>query len=280
MTFLPVELVVLLIILAGVLGLLIGSFLNVVVWRLPRGESLSHPGSACPKCGHSIRWWDNIPVFSWLALRAKCRDCGEPISGRYPAVEAFTGLFFAGIAMWVLAGALPVRSEVATIVAAASFLYLAAISVALTLIDLDIHKLPNKIVVPAYVVGIVTLGAASVIEGGFDQLIRAALGGAILFVAYFVMAIVYPGGMGFGDVKLAGVLGMYLAWLGWGQLAVGAFAAFVLGGLFSLALIVLRRVNRKSGIPFGPWMLAGAWLGTFAGGIIASSYLALFDLGM
>ena len=274
------ELAIALIVLAGVLGLLIGSFLNVVVWRLPRGESLSHPGSACPKCGHPIRRWDNIPVASWLILRAKCRDCGEPISGRYPAVEAATGVFFAGIAFWVIAGGLPVQSDFAVIIATASFLYLAAITVALALIDLDIHKLPNKIVLPAYIVGFVTLAGASVIEGDYGQILRSAIGAAILFVAYFIMAIVRPGGMGFGDVKLAGVLGLYLGWLGWGELAVGAFAAFVLGGVFSIVLIVLKKVTRKSGIPFGPWMLLGAWVGTFAGGIIASSYLALFGLGM
>jgi len=273
-------LTVVLVILAGLLGTIIGSFLNVVVWRLPRGESLSHPGSACPKCGHAIRWYDNIPVVSWLLLRAKCRDCGEPISARYPAVELATGLFFAGVALWVLLGGLRLESEVAIVIATASFLYLAAISVALTLIDLDVHKLPNKIVLPAYIVGVLTLGAASLLEGDYEQLLRAGIGAAALFVAYFIMAIVYPGGMGFGDVKLAGVLGLYLAWLGWGELAVGAFAAFILGGIYSLALIVLRRVNRKSGIPFGPWMLGGAWVGTFAGGIIAAGYLALFGLGM
>ena len=280
MTQVPQELVVALVVLAGILGTIIGSFLNVVVWRLPRGESLSHPASACPKCGHPIRWWDNIPVVSWIVLRGKCRDCGEPISTRYPAVEAFTGIFFAGVAWWIASGALGLESGIATILAAAAFLYLAAISVALTLIDLDVHRLPNKIVLPAYGVGFVLLGSASVVEGDWGQLLTAVIGAAILYVAYFLMALAYPAGMGFGDVKLAGVLGLYLAWLGWGELAVGAFAAFVLGGIFSLVLLIARRVSRKSGIPFGPWMLAGAWLGTFAGGIISERYLALFGLGM
>jgi len=280
MTQVPQELVVALVVLAGILGTIIGSFLNVVVWRLPRGESLSHPASACPKCGHPIRWWDNIPVVSWIVLRGKCRDCGEPISTRYPAVEAFTGIFFVGVAWWVASGALGLQSGIATILAAAAFLYLAAISVALTLIDLDVHRLPNKIVLPAYGVGFVLLGSASVVEGDWGQLLTAVIGAAILYVAYFLMALAYPAGMGFGDVKLAGVLGLYLAWLGWGELAVGAFAAFVLGGIFSLVLLIARRVSRKSGIPFGPWMLAGAWLGTFAGGIISERYLALFGLGM
>jgi leader peptidase (prepilin peptidase)/N-methyltransferase len=161
-----------------------------------------------------------------------------------------------------------------------AFLYLGAISTALALIDLDVHRLPNKIVLPAYVVGIVLLGAASAIEGDWGQLLRAAIGMASLYALYLVLHLARPGGMGFGDVKLAGVLGLFLGWLGWGQLAVGAFGAFVLGGVFSVALLVLRLATRKSGIPFGPWMLAGAWLGTFAGGIISERYLALFGLGM
>ncbi|MCW4385330.1 prepilin peptidase [Salinibacterium sp. SYSU T00001] len=268
------------IVLAGVLGLLIGSFLNVVVWRLPRKESLSHPGSACPKCGHPIRWYDNLPVISWLALRGRCRDCGEPISPRYPLVEALTGLFFAGVTAWVLSpiGPVPPHALPAQLATLAAFLYLAAISVALTLIDLDTHTLPNRLVLPAYVVGAVLLFIASVFAGDWAALLRAAIGMAAMFAAYLVMALAYPGGMGLGDVKLAGVLGLYLAWIGWGALLVGAFAAFVLGGLFSIVLLALRRVNRKSGIPFGPWMLGGAWVGIFMGEILWQSYLSLFGL--
>ncbi len=268
------------IVFAGLLGLVIGSFLNVVVWRLPRGESLSHPGSACPKCGHAIRWFDNIPVVSWLVLRGRCRDCTEPISARYPLVELATGLLFAGVAWWALT--LPELVEgvtVVTILVLIAFLYLAAISIALALIDLDTRKLPNKIVLPAYIVGIVLLGAASILAADYDSLIRAGIGMAAMYIAYFLMAIAYPGGMGFGDVKLAGVLGLFLAWLGWGELAVGAFAAFVLGGVFSIILLALRRAGRKSGIPFGPWMLAGAWVGIFLGDSIFTGYLSLFGLG-
>lgn len=285
--------------LIGVLGLLIGSFLNVVVWRVPRGESLSSPASHCPNCDHPIRWWDNLPVVSWLLLRGRCRDCGEPISARYPLVELVTGVVFAGVAWWVLSGGvstsstsdvpLPAQTPLpefveggaawATILTLAAFLYLAAISIALTLIDLDTHKLPNRIVLPAYVVGILLLTAASVLTADFDSLIRAGIGMAAMFVAYFAMALAYPGGMGFGDVKLAGVLGLFLAWLGWGQLLVGAFAAFVLGGVFSIILLVLRRAGRKSGIPFGPWMVGGAWVGILLGDIIWTGYLSLFGLG-
>jgi leader peptidase (prepilin peptidase)/N-methyltransferase len=288
MIFYP-ELAAALVLLIGVMGLIIGSFLNVVVWRVPRGESLSSPASHCPKCDHPIRWWDNLPVVSWVVLRGRCRDCGEPISARYPLVELATGAIFAVVAWWVLTTPLPELVEggtvstsstsIARIVTLAAFLYLAAISIALTLIDLDTHKLPNRIVLPAYVVGIVLLATASLVVADFDSLIRAGIGMAAMFVAYFLMALAYPGGMGFGDVKLAGVLGLFLAWLGWGELLVGAFAAFVLGGVFSIILLVLRRVGRKSGIPFGPWMLGGAWVGILLGDIIWTGYLSLFGLG-
>jgi len=264
----------------GLFGALIGSFLNVVVWRTPRGESLVHPGSHCPHCNHEIRWFDNIPVVSWLVLRAKCRDCGAPISARYPAVEFSTALFFAGVAFFSVGGvASGFRVDVLPFaLALIAFLYLASISVALTLIDLDIQRLPNVIVLPAYIVGAVLLATSSLLAGDFDALLRAAIGGTSLFVVYFLMAFLYPGGMGLGDVKLAGVLGIFLGWLGWGPLAVGAFAPFVLGGLFAIALVISKRAGRKSKIPFGPWMLVGAWIGVFAGQPVATWYLELFGL--
>jgi len=284
MTILYPELTGVLVVIGGVFGLIIGSFLNVVIWRMPRGESLSHPGSACPSCGHSIRWWDNIPVLSWLLLRAKCRDCGVAISARYPAIELGTGAAFAIVVAWRLAvdanwfesGA----KFFAAIIALVAFLYLAAISIALAIIDLETHKLPNRIVLPAYGVSIVLLAAASLLAGDLDSLLRGAIGLAVLFAAYFVMALVYPGGMGFGDVKLVGVLGLYLGWTSWAALAVGAFAAFLLGAVFSAVLLILRRANRKSGIPFGPWMLLGCWVGLLVGGPLAAAYLSLFELGM
>jgi len=143
---------------------------------------------------------------------------------------------------------------------------------------LDTHTLPNSLVLPAYIVIAVLLVAASVVYGDYSQLLSAAIGGVALFAAYFVMALVYPGGMGFGDVKLAGAIGLLLGFLGWGPLVVGAFSAFLLGGLFGIALLVSRKANRKSGIPFGPWMLAGAWLGIFIGERIWNWYLGLFQL--
>lgn len=270
------DLVPFFVVVVGILGLLIGSFLNVVVWRLPLRESLVTPGSHCPKCGHPVRWWDNLPVVSWFVLRGKCRDCREPISARYPIVEFLTGALFAAVAWWGLTVA-PV-SGIALVPFLAAFLYLAAISIALALIDLDTHTLPNRIVGPSYVVAVLLLGATSLLLSDPAVMLRMLAGAAILFVAYLIMAIARPGGMGLGDVKLAGVLGLYLGWLGWGSLAVGAFSAFLLGGVFSIALLALGKANRKSGIPFGPWMLGGAWVGVFAGEPVWNAYLSWVGL--
>lgn len=267
--------------LSGVLGLLIGSFLNVVVYRVPAGKSIVSPPSACPNCGAGIRGYDNIPVISWLVLRGKCRDCGNPISPRYPLVELGTGILFAlvGIkfAPFVVAVA-PVNVTIAVILVFIAFLYMAAIGVALLLIDIDTHRLPNVIVLPSYIVAGVLLLAAAILGGYWDSALRALLGGVILFVAYYLMAFIRPGAMGFGDVKLSGVLGLYLGWLGWGTLIVGAFGAFLLGGIFSIGLLIARRAGRKSGIPFGPWMIAGAFVGVFAGEELWAAYFGLVGL--
>ena len=258
---------ILLVVLVGLLGLAVGSFLNVVVWRVPRGESVVSPPSACPRCGHRIRARDNVPVLGWLLLGGRCRDCGEPIAARYPLVEAGTGVAFALVA-WAtgLSWALP------------ALLYLAAVSIALALIDLDTHRLPDAIVLPSYVVVLVLLALAAWNPGGdadAGSWVRALLGGAALFAVYFLLLVVYPAGMGFGDVKLAGVLGLYLGWLGWAPLAVGTLAAFLLGGVAGVALMAGGRAGRKTALPFGPSMLAGALVALFAAAPIADWYTAI-----
>jgi leader peptidase (prepilin peptidase)/N-methyltransferase len=275
----PGELTII-VVLCGLFGVVIGSFLNVVVYRVPAGISIVSPPSACPKCGRHIRGFDNVPLVSWLVLRGRCRDCGEPISARYPAVELGTGLLFAVVAWQALSGLVvsgPATIAVAT-PAVVAFLYLAAISVVLTLIDLDVRRLPNTIVLPSYGVAVVLFLLESILTGDFGSLARAGIGMAALFLFYFLLAIIYPGGMGFGDVKLAGVLGIYLGWLGWGNLIVGAFAAFLLGGLFSIGLIIFGRAGRKSKVPFGPWMFLGAWVGILFGTNISAGYLAIIGL--
>lgn len=270
---------------SAILGLLVGSFLNVVAWRVPRGESVVKPGSHCPRCDAPIRPWDNIPVLSWILLGGKCRDCTARISVRYPLVEIVTALAFGAVGLLVANGTISTDPSAApgawwlTITATlAAFLYLAAISVALILIDVEHRRLPNVIVLPAYIVGALLLSTASISAGDYGALLRAALGMATLFAGYLLVALAYPGGMGMGDVKLAGVLGLYLAWCGWGQFAVGAFAAFLLGGLYAIALLLLRHADRKSAVPFGPWMIIGAWVGIAVGAHIWVGYLASFGI--
>ena len=252
------------VVVAAVFGLVVGSFLNVVIWRVPRGESVVRPPSHCPGCDNPISPRDNIPIFSWLLLRGRCRHCHERIAPRYPLVELLTGVLFAGLAAWF--------GPVAQLPA---YLYLAAVGVALAMIDLDVKRLPDVLTLPSYPVGLVLLGVASIVHHNGWSFTRAVIGMAALFGFYFTIAIIAPRGMGFGDVKLSGVLGLYLAWLGWGQLAVGAFSAFLVGGLVGIGLILFGGGGRKTKVPFGPFMLIGALIGIFAGGPIASAYTSM-----
>ena len=271
-----------LLVLAGVFGLVIGSFLNVVVYRVPAGIPLTRE-SRCPNCDAPVKPWQNVPVVSWLVLRGRCGNCRAPISARYPLVELTTGIAFVGV-VWMFLDAFglaplaerPHSGWGAIAVAVVAYLYFAAISIALTLIDLDTHRLPNAIVLPSYLVAGVLFALACLLGADWSALLRAAIGGGILYAFYFILRLIRPGGMGGGDVKLAGVVGIYLAWLGWGPLIVGAFAAFLLGGVFGLALLLARRAGRRSAIPFGPWMLVGAWVGIIAGDTIARWYIGFF----
>jgi leader peptidase (prepilin peptidase) / N-methyltransferase len=265
----------------GVLGLAIGSFLNVVIYRVPNGMSVVRPASACPGCHSEISARDNVPVLSWLLLGGRCRTCRMRISTRYPAIELVTGVAFAAVALVTVPALFAAESAAQAVSGAlvvAELLYFAAISVALTMIDIDVHRLPNAIVYPAYLVGASLLGAAAIVGGETQRILPAVIGMAASVLFYGIMAFVYPGGMGLGDVKLAGVIGMLLGYFGWAQLAVGSIAAFVLGAVFGVALIVIRRAGRKSGIPFGPWMIAGAWIGIVAGAPLAHLYLSLVGL--
>jgi leader peptidase (prepilin peptidase)/N-methyltransferase len=247
-----------------VLGLAIGSFLNVVVHRVPRGESVVSPPSACPRCEQPIRPRDNLPVLGWLLLRGRCRDCREPISRRYPLVEAACGALFVVMgARFGFDSALP------------AYLYLAAVGLALALIDIDTRRLPDVLTLPSYLVGGALLAVPAVLDDRGDDFVRALLGGAIAFAFYFALCFAYPAGMGFGDVKLSGVLGLYLAFLGWGELVVGLFLGFFLGGLFGVALMAVKRGGRKTAVPFGPFMLLGALVAVLVGGDLAQAYTDL-----
>lgn len=261
---------------AGLLGLVIGSFLNVVVARVPVGASLL-PDSRCPRCEAPIRPWQNVPVVSWIALRGRCAACSEPISRRYPLVELGTGIVFAGVAAWVLLVLRP-PGVVTGILLFVAYAWFAAAGIALTAIDLETRRLPDAVVLPSLAAITILLAAAALVDGDLAPLLRAAIGAVALFAFYSALRLARPGGMGGGDVKLAAVVGLVLGWLGWGPLAVGAFAAFVVGGVIGITLLLGRRATRRTAIPFGPWMLVGAWIGILAGAPLATWYLRLIGV--
>jgi leader peptidase (prepilin peptidase)/N-methyltransferase len=218
----------------------VGSFLNVVIHRVPRDESLVRPGSHCPHCGNEVRNRHNIPVLGWLLLRGRCADCQAPISARYPLVEAGTAaLFVAVAARFGWSWELP------------AYLYLAAITIALAAIDLDVLRLPDQIVLPSYA----WRWSCSPRRDRRAQLgsgRSAACSPPRPSTRSTRLLALIPRGMGGGDVKLAPLLGFYLGWLGWSSVAVGAFAGFLLGGVVGTAPAAVQARHRKSRIPFGP----------------------------
>jgi leader peptidase (prepilin peptidase)/N-methyltransferase len=259
-----------LLVVTAVLGLAIGSFLNVVIYRVPNGKSLVTPSSHCPDCQTPIRNRHNVPVLGWLILRGRCADCHTPISPRYPLVEFFTCLAFV-LVTWRLHSSdrLP---------GLPAWLYFTAIAIALAAIDLDCHRLPDAIVLPSYPVLALLLAGPALWQHDYWSLLRAAIGCAVLYGSYLALALAYPQGMGFGDVKLAGLIGAVLGWLGYSALLVGAFSAFVLGGVAAFAVIASRRGTGKTPLPFGPFMLTGAALALCFAQPILDSYLRITGL--
>jgi leader peptidase (prepilin peptidase)/N-methyltransferase len=242
---------------AAPFGLLIGSFLNVVAYRLPRGESLVKPRSRCTSCGEEVRPYDNVPVLSWLLLRGRCRHCDARISARYPAVELVTALVFAAVAI--------VRGLDAELALTLPF---AAMLIAVANIDLEHRIVPNKILLPMAVWGV---GATAVVRPDF--LPEALIAGAAAFTALLLAALAHPGGMGMGDVKLAGVMGLYLG----ASIAPALLAAFLLGSIVGIALLVRHGAGaRKQGVPFAPFMALGGFLGLLAGPELIELYTRSF----
>ncbi len=257
----------LLLVAVTVLGLAIGSFLNVVIHRVPAGQSLVAPASHCPRCDSPIRARHNVPVLGWLMLRGRCADCAAPISIRYPLIELGTGAAFLAVT-WRLA-------DLDRLAGLPAWLYFTAIAIALAAIDLDCHRLPNAIVLPSYPVLAVLLAGAALWQQDYSSLLRAAVGGAALFGGYLALALAYPKGMGFGDVKLAGLTGAMLGWLSYAALVVGALAAFLLGGVVGIAVIASRRGTGKTALPFGPFMLLAAALALYVAQPVADYYLRI-----
>lgn len=244
----------LIVVASALLGLAVGSFLNVVIWRVPRHESVVSPPSHCPGCDVEIAPYDNIPVLSWVILRGRCRRCGVHISARYPLVEAGTG------ALWAL---LALRFDDTW--ALPAYLVLAAGLVALSLIDLDTFLLPNRIVYPLTIVVVLGFGVAAIVGDDAAAFVRALLGGAAAFAVFLLLHLVSPRGMGFGDVKLSFVLGVALGWVSGPTVFLGMFLAFLLGSVIGILLIVTGVRSRRDHVPFGPFLAAGTMLALLVG---------------
>ena len=247
----------------GVLGLVIGSFLTVVIERVPRKESIVAPRSRCPRCGTEIRARDNVPLFSYLALRGRCRSCGARISPLYPLVELATAGLFAGV------GAAFPRLVPAAMVAA-----FVGLLVAVAVIDVRHRIIPNRIVYPSFVAFAVLVVVGAVAGQGLDAG-RAGIGLAAFGGGLLVVALVSPRGMGMGDVKLAGLIGLVLGSLGLSYVAVAAAAAVLAGGLGSVATLAVSGGGRGKQIPFGPYLAVGALVAAFAAPHLAAAYLRL-----
>ncbi len=240
---------------AALSGAVVGSFLNVIAYRLPRRESLVRPGSRCPGCGTAIKPYDNLPVIGWLLLRGRCRACRAPISSRYPAVEALTAVLAVAVVL--------VKHSAHDVVLG---LVLLGVLLPVALIDLDHRVIPNKITLPASLAA-VAIGLALRPSGVPEQLIAGAAAGGFLLV--FVLA--YPRGMGMGDVKLAAVLGLFL-----GRNVAVALMVAVLAGTVVGSLIMARRgvsEGRKTAVPFGPFLAFGGVVALLAGPAIVHWYL-------
>ncbi|MDX6684722.1 MAG: leader peptidase (prepilin peptidase) / N-methyltransferase [Baekduia sp.] len=244
---------------AALFGLLIGSFLNVVAWRLPRGESLVRPRSRCPGCATQLKPYDNVPVVSWLVLRGRCRGCGERISARYPVVEAITAALYVAV----------VAAKWGDVLHTTLGLVLVTFLVPIAVIDFDLKVIPNKLTGPAAVLA-VALGA--VLEPSYlpEQLIAGA--GALVF--FMLPALIHKKGMGMGDVKLAAVLGLYLG----RNVAPAIMIGLVLGVIVGAAVVAVKGVTegRRTKVPFGPFLAMGALVAFFAGDAIVHSYLGRF----
>lgn len=256
---------VLLVAATTIVGLLVGSFLNVVIHRVPLGASVVRPRSACPTCASPIAARDNVPVLSWLALRGRCRACGSGIAARYPAVELANAVLWGGLAWWGLVADGPTAMLPLLLVVSSACL-------ALFVIDLDVHRLPNAIVYPLYPVTVVGLAFAGLVSGAWAW--PGALAGAAIWTATTgALHVLTRGrGMGLGDVKLSPVLGAIVGWMGVGASASGLLAAFVIGGVVAAGLMASGRARRGTAVAFGPFLIVGAAIGLLWGPSLAGWY--------
>jgi len=241
-------------VLCGICGVAVGSFLNVVIYRVPRRESLVSPRSHCPDCGAAVASRDNVPIVSWVMLRGRCRSCAEPISFRYLLVELACAALFTGAAFrfgweWSLP----------------AFLVLSAGLLALACIDLEHYLLPKRIVYPllGLVAGLLLLAAA--VTGDWQHLVIAIGCATGWSAAFLAINLLDSRLLAFGDVRLALVLGLGLGWLGVPDVLLGFVAANLIGAMIGLTLIAARRLERTTRLPYGVFLTLGAYVAIFAG---------------
>lgn len=250
------------VLMASVFGLMIGSFLNVCIARLPAGESVATPGSRCPRCRTPIRWYDNVPVLSYLALRGRCRACRAAISPRYPFVEIVTACAFALQAWWMPGDPIGL----------AQHLLFTALLIVLFGTDYDVQRLPDVVTLPGIVAGIALSLFAP--PGIVASVVGAALGAAVLwFVRWGWKRLTGVDGMGLGDVKMLAMIG---AFLGWRQVGVVLFLASLAGAMAGVALMATGRRSLQTRLPFGTFLALAAYAASLVGEPLLAWYLALY----
>lgn len=238
----------------AVMGLLIGSFLTVVVDRVPRGASIVAPPSACGSCGHRLTALDLVPIGSWLGLGGKCRHCKAPIGIEPLVVEIATAALF--VSFGLKFGADPILP---------AFCVMGAALVALVWIDLHEFRLPRQITYTAFVLSLAIMVALALFDDRGDELFDAVLGAAIALAVMGVIYLAARGGMGDGDVRLAPLLGLHLGWIAPGIVPIGLFLGFLIGAVVGVAMMGVGKAGRKTALPFGPFLATGTVLAVFIG---------------
>ncbi|MBV8204767.1 MAG: prepilin peptidase [Candidatus Eremiobacteraeota bacterium] len=244
----------LLVAIAGLVGLAIGSFLNVVIYRVPRDESISFPPSHCTVCGHLLSAGDNVPVISWLVLRGRCRYCGDPISSRYPLVELMTAALF-------VVSVLRFGASLQTLAAAVLSTYL----IVTVFVDIDHLLILDVVTVPVAIAALII----ALVQGQALPALAGAATGAVLFGLLYIVT--RGTGLGLGDVKLAACLGLFIGWPN--TLAMSA-ASVVIGAIIAVPLLVARKRRGRDVVPFGPFLVLGALIMTFAPALVLGPYQA------
>jgi len=244
-------------------GLVIGSFANVAIYRIPEAKSLWAPRSFCPRCGKTIVWYDNLPLLSYAILRGRCRNCHQSISLGYPLVELITGLLY--LAVFAKCG-FAWKAELLP------YLFMVTVLVIVSIIDIQKQIIPNKIMYPSIPIGLAAMGIVSLVRGDGNIILHSLIGLAIGGLPLGLLALAIPKGMGIGDAKLAAFSGIFLGY----YQAIGLFFGFLLGSIIGIVLMLIGRKGRKSRIPFGPYLAAGALIALMWGPNLYNFYRGLF----